>query len=172
MLNNKRYLIDSDVLISSKNLYYRPDFCAAFWTWIISGHKAGHLFSIDKVKQELLSGNKDDPLYDWAQSDALKDFFLVSAPGTPKWRDLASWAVKGDYLQAAKDKFLNVSSADAWLIAVAATEGDFVIVTNETSAPNSLKNIKLPDAAKALNVTTIPLFELLQSKAHKTFEYK
>lgn len=144
MPNNKRYLIDSDVLISSKNLYYRPDFCEAFWSWIISGHKAGHLFSIDKVKQELLNGNKNDPLYHWAQSDALKDFFLGSAPSAPKWKDLASWAIKGDYLQAAKDKFLNIGSADAWLFAVAATEGDCVIVTNETSAPNSLKNIKHP----------------------------
>jgi hypothetical protein len=172
MPNNERYLIDSDVLITSKNLYYRPDYCEAFWTWIVSGHAAGRLFSIDKVKQELLNGNKEDPLHQWAQNDALENFFLGSATSTPKWKDLASWAVKGNYLQAAKDKFLNASSADAWLIAVAAAEGDCVIVTNETSAPQSQKNIKLPDAAAALNVKTISLFELLQGKAHKTFEYK
>lgn len=172
MPSNERYLIDSDVLITSKNLYYRPNFCEAFWSWIISGHTAGRLFSIDKVKQELLNGDKDDPLYQWVQSDALKDFFLGSAASAAKWKDLASWVMNGDYMQAAKDKFLNANSADAWLIAVAAAEGDCIIVTNEISAPNSIKNIKLPDAAAALNVKTISLFQLLQGSAHRTFEYK
>jgi hypothetical protein len=159
-------------LISSKNLYYRPDFCEAFWSWIISGHNAGRFFSIDKVKTELMNGKKDDPLYSWVQDDALKDFFLGSSASAAKWGDLAKWAVAGNYLQAAQDKFLNVNSADAWLIAVAASEGNCVIVTNEVPRPDSKKEIKLPDAAAALNIKTVSLFEVLQNNAHQTFSYK
>lgn len=172
MPSSTRYLIDSDVLISAKNLHYQPGFCEGFWAWVIEAHKAGLLFSIDKVRDELVAGDDDDPLYEWAQKPELEGFFLASEPGAQKWKDLATWAVGGAYLTAAIDKFLGVRSADAWLIAFAAAEGNFVIVTNEVPAPQSKRAIKLPDAAAAVGVITISLFELLQQFAHKTFEYK
>ncbi|MEO6422367.1 MAG: DUF4411 family protein [Candidatus Nitrotoga sp.] len=172
MPNSERYLIDSDVLITSKNLYYRPDFCQAFWDWIVSGHKAGMLFSVDKVRIELLAGKKKDRLYAWAQMPELKSFFLPSAAGGPKWKELAKWATTQHYLAAAQAKFLRVESADAWLIAYAAAQGNYVIVTNEVSAPMSQTEIKLPDASTVLNVKTISMFDLLQKAAHKTFIFK
>ena len=172
MPSSTRYLIDSDVLISAKNLHYRPGFCEAFWGWIVDAHKAGLLFSIDKVKDELLAGNDDDPLYDWAQKPGLNGFFLASEPGAQKWKELSKWAVEGGFIAAAIDKFLGAKSADAWLIAFAAAEGKFVIITNEVSAPQGKKAIKLPDAAAAVGVKTISLFEVLQLFAHRTFELK
>jgi hypothetical protein len=126
MPSNVRYLIDSDVLISSKTLYYRPAFCEAFWAWILLGHAAG----------------------------------------------ISRWAAGGPFHQAAKDKFLSARSADAWLVALASSEGDCVIVTNEVSAPQSKKDIKLPDAAAVAGVNTLPLFELLQQFAEGTFSFK
>lgn len=172
MPSSTRYLIDSDVLISAKNLHYQPGFCEAFWTWIVAAHKAGLVFSIDKVRDELLAGDDDDPLYEWAQKPELETFFLASEPGAQKWRELAKWAVECGFLTAAIEKFLSARSADAWLIAFAAAGGNFVIVTNEVSAPQSKRSVKLPDAAAAIGVKTISLFELLQLFAHKTFELK
>jgi len=53
-----RYLFDADVLISAKNFHYNPGFCPEFWECILVGHNAGLLFSIDKVRDEMLNGNK------------------------------------------------------------------------------------------------------------------
>jgi len=171
MASNKKYLLDSDVLIGAKNIYYRPTFCAAFWDWIQDGHSSGHLFSIDKVKGELLNGKSTDMLNQWAQRPQLKNFFLPSAGSAAKWSDLSRWAMAGDFLPAAQAKFLNADSADAWLIAYAANEGGYTVVTNEVSQPLSKKNIKLPDAANALQIETISLFDLLQIRAYKTFYF-
>ena len=169
-----RYLFDADVLISAKNFHYNPGFCPEFWEWIVVGHSAGLLFSIDKVRDELLNGSKDDPLYAWARSAPLEGFFLNSKPATAKWRLLSQWAndPKRGYFEAAKAKFLDDESADAWLIAVAAEEGDFRIITNEVPAPESKRDIKLPDAAAALDVKTIALHEVLAPHAGPGFKFK
>lgn len=169
-----RYLFDSDVLINAKNFHYNPKFCPEFWDWIVAGHNAGLMFSIDKVRDELLNGKKDDPLYGWAKADALEKFFLNSKPATAKWSQLSQWAndPKRGYFEAAKVKFLDDDSADAWLIAVAAHEGDFRIITNEVHRPESKRDIKLPDAAAALGVKTIALHEVLALHARPGFKFE
>lgn len=30
------YLLDANVFIQAKNLHYGPDFCPAFWQWLIA----------------------------------------------------------------------------------------------------------------------------------------
>ena len=173
MASNKKYLLDSDVLIGAKNLYYRPNFCAAFWNWIETGHASGRIYSIDKVKAELLSAKEADVLYTWAQRSALANFFLPSMNAAPKWADLSKWAVDeaNGFSTAAQSKFLSAESADAWLIAYAAHAKGYTVVTNEVSAPLSKRNIKLPDAAKVLSVETISLFDLLHMHARNTFDF-
>lgn len=169
-----RYLFDTNVLITAKNFHYSPGFCPEFWDWIVAGHKAGLLFSIDKVRDELLNGNKEDPLYAWARSETLGGFFLNSKLATAKWAQLSQWAndPKRGYFEAAKAKFLDEGSADAWLIAVAAHEGDFRIITNEVPAPEAKRDIKIPDAAAALGVITIALHEVLAMHALPGFKFK
>ena len=76
-----RYLFDSDVLINAKNFHYNPKFCPEFWDWIVAGHNAGLLFSIDKVRDELLNGKKDDPLYGWAKAEVLENLKTAKAIG-------------------------------------------------------------------------------------------
>jgi hypothetical protein len=173
MPSNVRYLLDSDVLITAKNLHYNPQFCDAFWSWIVDAHKAESVFSIDKVKDELLAGGETDVLYSWAQRPDLAEFFLPSSPGIANWGKLATWAAsptKG-FKPAAQAKFLDVNSADAWLIAFAAYAGQYVIVTNEQPAPESKKSIKLPDAAAVLGVKTTTLFDVLRAHSGANFKY-
>lgn len=173
MPSTSRYLLDSDVLITAKNLHYNPSFCGAFWNWILTAHQAGKLFSIDKVKDELLAGGRDDVLYDWAQHTSLSGFFLKSGVGVAQWRKLAAWAQHPDraFKPAAQTKFLNVDSADAWLIAYAAHAGDCVIITNEQPAPESKRIIKLPDAAEAVGVRTANMFDVLRIHSGNNFEF-
>ncbi|MFZ6641308.1 DUF4411 family protein [Undibacterium sp. TC4M20W] len=158
-----RYLLDSDVLISAKNLHYNPKFCGVFWSWINEAHNAGNLFSVDKVKNELLSGGDKDVLYEWATRTNLSSFFLKTNQCAKQWGALSAWAHSPAkaFKEVAKAKFLDIESADAWLIAYAAEHKDCVIVTNEVSAPFSKSSIKLPDAAAHLGVKTTTIFDLL-----------
>jgi hypothetical protein len=174
MKSSVRYLLDSDVLITAKNLHYNPNFCTNFWMWIAHGFQQGIVYSIDKVRDELLNGKNDDPLHTWASQPALDGFFLNSLPSTPKWQLLAGWAVgrQPPFQAAALDKFLDVKSADAWLIAFAAHHPGFMIVTNEQSAPESRKSIKLPDAAAAVGAATVSLFDVLSTHAIGDFAFK
>lgn len=173
MPSNARYLIDSDVLITAKNLHYNPSYCSAFWSWIQNAHQGGKVFSIDKVKNELLAGGRDDVLYEWAQGHSLTGFFLKSGVSAPQWARLANWAnsPQKSFKETAKTKFLDAESADAWLIAYAAHHGGYTIVTNEISAPESKKSIKLPDAAAAVGVKTTTLFEVLSAHSGKDFHF-
>lgn len=169
-----QYLLDSDTLIAAKNLHYRPAFCQNFWAWIEDGYAAEKIFSLDIVYKELCSGNKDDFLRSWAERVNLDtSFFLSTKDNLSKWADLTSWAYGKNYQQGAIDKFLNREAADAWLIAHALTyENKFIIVTNEISAPLSLKSIKLPDAARAMGVQTVGLYDLLSQHAQGNFNFQ
>ena len=72
------YLLDSNVFIEGKNRYYGLDFCPAFWDWLRAENAAGHVFSIEKVGDELAAGG--DELSAWAAArDA--SFFLPVQPG-------------------------------------------------------------------------------------------
>ena len=170
----KRYLFDSDVLIASWNLTYKPDFCPEFWDWIDDGYAHEIFFSIDKVRDELLAGSPPAAFAKWVRRDSKKSFYLDSLVGMQRWQALSDWArdPKLQFKEAAKTKFLDVKSADAWLIAFAAHAGNFDIVSNEKSEPASKKDIKLPDAAGALGVQTLLLHELLSRHAGPHFRFR
>jgi hypothetical protein len=51
-----RYILDADVFITAKNRYYGFDTCPGFWASIIHYHRAERLYSIDRVRSELLAG--------------------------------------------------------------------------------------------------------------------
>lgn len=168
-----RYLFDSDVLIASARFHYHPDYCGAFWSWIAAGHQAGIFFSIDKVKDELLDGPLD-PLHHWAASPALAGFFQTSLSSLPVWRKLSMEAndPARNFKMAARTKFLNADKADAWLIAHAAHNKNFTIITNEVSAPNSTRDIKLPDASGWVSVPTTKIHTVLHQFAKANFQFK
>lgn len=168
------YLLDSDVLVASKRLHYHPDFCQLFWDWIDAGHSAGVFYSLDKVKAELMSGHEDDILHQWCKRPGLASFFLSSKGSTVEYGAVANWAAtkQPNFLPAALNKFLSAKGADAWLVATAANRGAaWKVVTNEVSAPQSRKDIKLPDAAIAMSVGTLPLTGLLRAHAKANFSF-
>jgi hypothetical protein len=140
---------------------------------VTAGYKAGIFFSIDKVKDELLDG-KDDPLLAWVNGPALKGFFQPSLPALPLWKKLSTFATDPEraYKEAAQSKFLNAEKADAWLIAHAAHHKDFTIITNEVSAPDSKREIKLPDASNWLKVPTTRIHPVLHTYAQANFAFK
>ena len=53
MTGERVYVVDSDVLITAKNLYYAFDICPGFWRCLLHHHRRGRVFSIDPVRREL-----------------------------------------------------------------------------------------------------------------------
>ena len=75
------YLLDADVFIRAKNLHYGFDFCPAFWDWLIQQNRSGQVYSIERIRGELVAGA--DELADWAQ-DRGDGFFL--SPDASRFR--------------------------------------------------------------------------------------
>ena len=63
------YLVDSDVLITAKNLYYAFDICPGFWECFLHYHQQNRVFSVDRVRNELLSGLKTEDLVQWVSGE-------------------------------------------------------------------------------------------------------
>ena len=57
-MTTRPFLIDSDVFITSKNLYYAFDICPGFWNSLVHHYHEGELRSIDRVRVELLAGRE------------------------------------------------------------------------------------------------------------------
>lgn len=171
---NIKYLIDSDVFIQAKNLFYRFDFCMPFWEWISDAHAAGLVFTIDKVKNEITDGDADDPARVWIEN-APNSFFLKDTGDANVMKSYATtikWATDSThYTPLAIKDYANHSKADAFLVATA-MHHSHVIVTQERSDPACKKRIPLPDAADAVGVKTIHVYDMLSMHSTPAFKLK
>lgn len=163
MITNQRFLLDADVFITAKNRYYSFDICPGFWTSMIHRHRRGCVFSIDRVRTELLDGDREDDVVCWVRDEVPDGFFLRSDAPRVVWAltDLMKWAQRHPrYESQAKEKFAR--GADAWLVAYGRVHG-VTVVTNEQSAPESKKSIKLPDVCDEFDVRHVDLFSMLRA---------
>lgn len=151
------YLLDANVFISAKNLHYGFDFCPAFWNWLVREHAAGKVFSIEKVGDELASGQDD--LSQWAAALSGSFFRKLDAATLPALATIANW-VNGNpnYTAAAKNTFLQI--ADYYLVAQALA-GAHVVVTHERPN-NSMQTVKIPSVCLGVGVTCVTPFEMLR----------
>lgn len=155
------YLLDANVFIQAKNLHYSFDFCPAFWDWIDAANQSGKVFSIEKVRDELLAVG--DELAEWAKRRG-DEFFLKPDPVIVASLQAASiWANSGGYEPAAVTTFLQV--ADYYLVAHAHAHGH-VVVTHEVVA-HSTKKIKIPNACIGLGIKCMTPYEMLRTEKAK-----
>lgn len=148
------YLLDANVFIQAKNLHYGLDFCPAFWDWLVAENKAGQVFSIEKVGDELQAGN--DELAQWAAARG-KAFFLP--PNTAMLRTLtvvSTWVNGQNYEAAAVNTFLQV--ADYYLVAHALAHAH-TVVTHEIAA-ESVRKVKIPNVCIGLGIKSMTPFEM------------
>jgi len=152
------YLLDANIFIQAKNLHYSFDFCPAFWEWLDRANTSQMVFSIEKVRDELLAG--DDALAKWAMARGDRFFLAPDAAIRSSLGDVSIWANSGVFEQAAVSTFLQV--ADYYLVAHALSRG-FVVVTHEVAAP-SAKKIKIPNACIGLGVKVMSPYEMLRTE--------
>ncbi len=161
------YILDSDVFITAKNTYYAFDFCPGFWSAVLHEHHRGHVFSVSRVRSELMSGTKTEDLVEWVGGEVPPSFFLDvdTEPVMAAYSEIMFWAQRHTrYSDGAKAKF--ATGADGWLVAYARVHG-VIVVTNEQPAPDSIKEIKLPDVCTQFKVPTKNTFAMLRSLAVK-----
>ncbi len=149
-------MLDANVFIQAKNLYYGLDFCPAFWEWLIAHNEAGQVFSIEKVGDELMAGG--DELATWALDRATGFFLKPDAAMLPALGRVSAWATGQNYDPAAVNTFLQV--ADYYLVAYALAHA-YTVVTHEI-ASTSTKKIKIPDACIGLSIKCMTPFEMLR----------
>ena len=153
------YLLDANVFVQAKNLYYGLDFCPAFWDWLIASNAARHVFSIEKVGDEIDAGA--DELAAWAKQRG-PGFFLKPDPAMlPALATVSNWATHQGYEPAAVSTFLQV--ADYYLAAHALAHGH-TLVTHEI-ASNTTKRIKIPNACIGLDIKCMTPFEMLRHES-------
>ncbi len=160
---DRHYLVDSDVLITAKNLYYAFDICPGFWECLLHHHREGQVFSVDRVRNELLAGRKTEDLVQWVKNDVPQKFFLaVDTDEVARvYTDIMMWVQRHpNYFDHAKAKF--ATGADGWLVACALVHGA-TVVTNEQPAPASRKDVKLPDVCQEFKVRRENTFDMLRA---------
>jgi hypothetical protein len=152
------YLLDANIFIQAKNLHYSFDFCPAFWEWLDVANKKGDVFSIEKVRDELIGG--EDQLADWAKARGPEFFLPPDSAIVASLAAVSTWAGGGGYEPGAVSQFLQV--ADYYLVAHSHAHS-FVTVTHEVAA-NSVKKIKIPNACIGLNVKCMSPYEMLRTE--------
>ncbi len=150
------YLLDADVFIQARNLHYGLDFCPAFWDWLIASNRAGLVFSIEKVGDEIEAGG--DELSDWVTQRGPGFFVKHDAVILPALGTVSGWAAGQNYEPAAVNTFLQV--ADFYLVAHALAHGHTVVTHEIASA--STKKIKIPNACIGLGIKCMTPFEMLR----------
>jgi hypothetical protein len=160
MTESPTYLLDSDVFITAKNSYYAFDICPGFWAGLLVMHQRGRVFSISRVRSELLMGRESEDLVQWVKQWLPADFFLeVDAVGDA-YAEVMLWVQRHvQYADTAKARF--AVGADGWLVAYARVHCA-VVVTNEQPAATSRTSIKLPDVCQAFGVEFEHTFGMLR----------
>ncbi|MEM7810494.1 MAG: DUF4411 family protein [Planctomycetota bacterium] len=155
-----KYVIDADCLITAKNQYYAFDICPGFWVFIEACIRQKAVIGIAEVYDEIIF--KNDELSEWAKEIG-RDVFVndPADQSIPTGRSAVSQRVDRNpqYTSAAKAEFLR--GADPLLITHAWRRGH-TIVTLERSAPDSRKDIKIPDIARSFGVNCISPFAMLR----------
>ena len=136
MSAGKRYILDANVFIQAHQTYYGFDICPGFWLALTRQHEAKRIFSIDKIRVELLA--MSDHLSDWVKNRAPDTFFKGTADKavSDAFRDMVTW-VQGEsqFTPEAKAEFSSV--ADGWLVAYAKANG-LVVVTGAVALASRL----------------------------------
>lgn len=150
------YVLDANVFMAAHRLHYGIDFCPAFWDWMVTNNQSGHVFSIEKVEDEIGAG--DDALAEWAGQRGAGFFLRPDASTFPSLAAVSTWASGQSYEQSAIATFLQV--ADYYIVAQALA-GRHTVVTHEVPSASKRK-IKIPDACIGLGIKCLTPYEMLR----------
>lgn len=159
------FVLDADVFIAAKNAYYAFKICPGFWSAIVHAHSEGRTHSIDRIRNELLTGREEEDLVQWVKTDLPGAFFHDTNSGaiSGAYAEVMLWVQRSQqYFDRAKAKF--ATEADGWLVAYSMVHGTEV-VTNEQPRPDSRSRVLLPDVCAQFKVPYRDTFFMLRELA-------
>lgn len=151
------YLIDTNTLITAKNLYYGFDIAPSFWAFL---SQCQSIKTIDWVEDEINDGK--DNLSSWFSNNWHNSVIKTNdnIEIVNEYQAIVNYVNSNDkYKQEEKNKFL--SKADPWLIATAKARGD-TVVTLEQLVDSQSKKVKIPNICQVFSVSYISPFDMLR----------
>lgn len=168
------YLLDASVFIQANQNHYSFANFPGFWSWLVRQHRDGIIFSIQKVKEELVAGDETDDVRLWAQSIPASFFIAPTAATQPSFQRVSNLLHDANpperYPYPAISTFL--ASADYVLVAQALELGA-IVVTHENlpKGPQiSRKTIKIPYVCDQLGIEWIDTFKMLTREEARFIE--
>ncbi|MGG6297815.1 DUF4411 family protein [Leptolyngbya sp. AN02str] len=152
------YILDTNIFIQAKNDYYGFDLCPGFWDWLEQQNQIGHVFSVQQVQNELMSGG--DELSRWARKQGDAFFLPFDQPAITAMSEVSLWVQNEDFFDSAKREFLCV--ADSFLIAYAKAH-NHTVVSHEIPSTTQRK-VKIPVVCNAFNIPYVRTFEMLRKE--------
>lgn len=160
------FLLDTDVLIAAKNLYYPFDRVPQFWVWILQHASYDHLKIPTKVIDEILRGNKEDELFRWVKSNRVA-LELDEEVDAQDWSETLTNGYGYASVGAAQQDLVE-QRADPFLIAHALFDTSVrrvVTLEKVPTAPSNLPNPinrKIPTVCDLLGVEHLDTFKLIR----------
>ena len=160
------FLLDTDVLIAAKNLYYPIDRVPQFWVWILHHASYDHIKIPTRVIDEILRGNKEDELYKWVKSNR-GTLELDEEVDAHDWLETLTNGYGYASTEAAQQDLVE-QRADPFLIAHVLFDTSVrrvVTLEKVTTAPLNLPNPinrKIPTVCDLLNVEHLDTFQLIR----------
>lgn len=155
-------VLDANVFIQSHRDHYAFDIVPGFWKSLLDQHAAGVVVSIDRVKDEVLAGGKDDALEDWVKKTSPRTLWATTkdAKVAAAFAEMMNWVqASTHYTDAAKRIF--AANADGWLAAYAKVN-TLTLVTHEKFNADKKVEVPLPNLCKQFGVEAITTFEMLR----------
>lgn len=167
----KKYIIDSNSLITPFEKYYPFDFAKSFWQQLKINIEYGNIVILDMVKSEITT--KKDELSDWLNALTICDYIDHRNTDIIEVYSQVLESIKNNncYKDTALNDWSSINSADPWLIATAKVN-NYTIVSFETpnkglNASNPSRRPKIPDIANDFEVEVIDLFTMMRALGFK-----
>ncbi len=154
------FLLDTNIFITAAGAYYAFDLAPKFWDSLVAHARAGRLFTIDRVADEVQG---EGELQTWMEGPFAP---YVQDSGKPEtlapYAALMRWSQAQKFKDSAKAEFAKASVADAWVVAHAKAAGA-TVVTHEKYEPACVRSVKIPNACKFLGVECVDTYVMLRT---------
>lgn len=157
------YLVDSSCFMTASQTSYPFDIAESFWIKMAELAQDHVFYSIDKVKNEIYTNL--DELSNWCKENLPSDFFISTETEAvyERYGELVNWAQSKGIKQSGVNKFIDDTKADIFFIAFCSlSPHKYTVVTEEVPAPQSMRDIKLPDACAVYQIRCIKFVDMLR----------
>jgi predicted nucleic acid-binding protein len=153
--NQRKYCLDTNVLIQAWQKYYAPKFCPDYWTLLNDLGSKGTIFIPQMVNQEI--NRTDDDLSKWLKNSQIP-VLKIDTNVTSFLK--AIYAAHPTHIHLV-DNTKQRSLADPWVIAHAINENATVVTKEEKVTALNSNRIKIPNVCENMGIPWINDFDLI-----------